>query len=132
MLGAEVPRSSRRRVREMAHPLVSLSSPLPLMVAAIGVTVLVIALVTLPLRPPPPDANQTPNLSDVEVLSLVAHDMRSGDAAARVLSEGRVRFADGTWYVSVGSAHFHLSLRNRIVVAEDPPAIQLEYRAASS
>jgi len=30
--------------------------------------------------------------------------------------------------VSVGGAHFHILQRNRIVVAEDPPAIQLRYR----
>jgi hypothetical protein len=62
------------------------------------------------------------------VLSLVAHEMRSGDAAARVLRDGQVRFNDGTWYVSVGGAHFHFTQRNRIVVADDPPAIELQYR----
>jgi hypothetical protein len=108
--------------------LVSLSSPLPLMVAGIGVTLLVIAIVTLPLRPAAPDPTQVATLSEAEVLSLVAHEMRSGDAAARVITEGKVRFDDGTWYVSVGGAHFHFSQRNRIVVAEDPPAIQLQFR----
>ena len=129
MLGAEVPRrSSARRVRDATRPLVSLRSPLPLMVAGIGVTVLVIAVVTLPPRPAPADSSQTANLGDSEALTLVAHEMRSGEAAARVLSSGQARFDDGTWYISVGGAHFHFTQRNRIVVADDPPAIDLQYR----
>ena len=75
----------------------------------------------------PPDASQTPTLGDSEARTLVAHDMRSGEAAARVLNEGEVRFNDGTWYVSVGGAHFHFTQRNRIVVADDPPAVDLQY-----
>jgi hypothetical protein len=117
-------------MRESTHPLVSLRSPLPLMVAAIGVTVLVIAVVTLPPRPAPPDPAQTATLADSEALTLVAHDMRSGDAAAQVLNQGQARFDDGTWYVNVSGAHFHFSQRNRIVVADDPPAIQLQYHAS--
>jgi hypothetical protein len=101
------------------------------MVAAIGVTILVIAVVTLPSRPAPPDPAQTATLADAEVLSLVAREMRSGDAAAQVLGEGQVRFDDGTWYISVRGAHFHFSQRNRIIVADDPPAVQLQYRNAS-
>jgi hypothetical protein len=112
----------------MTHPLVSLRSPLPLLVAGIGVAILVIAVVTLPPRPPAPDPSQTALLRDNEALTLVAHEMRSGDAAARVMSEGEVRFDDGQWYVNVGAAHFHFSQRNRIVIADDPPAIQLQYR----
>jgi hypothetical protein len=112
----------------MAHPLVSLRSPLPLLVAGIGVAILVIAVVTLPPRPAPPDPSQTPTLADNEAVTLVAHEMRSGDAAARVIGEGQVRFDDGTWYVSVGNAHFHFSQRNRIVVADDQAAVQLQYR----
>jgi hypothetical protein len=115
-----------RSGRGVVNPLVSLRSPLPLIVAGIGATLLVIAAVTLPPRraPEPP---QTATLSDAEALTLVAHDMRSADAAARVMNDGQVRFDDGTWYISVGPAHFHFTQRNRIVVAEDPPAIQLEY-----
>ena len=131
MMGAEASRRPGRRLRAVAHPLVSLRSPLPLLVAGIGVTILVIAVVTLPPRPAPPDqAQKTATLGDNEALTLVAHEMRSGDAAARVMSEGQVRFDDGTWYISVGGAHFHFSQRNRIVVADDPPAIQLQYHAA--
>jgi hypothetical protein len=114
-------------MRDVAHPLVSLRSPLPLMVAGIGVAILVIAVVTLPPRPAPPDPSQTATLSQSEVLSLVAHEMRSGEAAARVLNEGQARFDDGTWFVSVGGAHFHFSQRNRIVVADDAQAVQLQY-----
>jgi len=126
MLGADAPRRPGRRFREAAHPLVSLRSPLPLMVSGIGVALLVIAAVTLPPRPAAPET-QTENLSDAEALTIVAHDMRGSDSAARVMSEGRTRFDDGTWYINVGGAHFHFTQRNRIVVADDPPAIQLEY-----
>ena len=127
MLRADAPRGPGRRWRDAANPLVSLRSPLPLIVAAIGVTLLVIAAVTLPPRPNPDTAQMTPNLSNAEALSIVAHEMRSGAAAARVMSEGQPRFDDGTWYVSVGSAHFHFTQRNRLVVAEDDLAVQLEY-----
>ena len=96
------------------------------MVAGIGVTLLVIAAVTLPPRPAP-EPTQTANLSDAEALTIVAHDMRSTTAAERVMTEGQTHFEDGSWYVSVGGAHFHFTQRNRIVVADDPPAIQLEY-----
>ena len=97
MLGAEAPRrSSSGRMRDAARPLVSLRSPLPLMVAGIGVTILVIAVVTLPPRPAPPDPSQTATLGDAEALTLVAHEMRSSAAAARVLNDGQVRFNDGT------------------------------------
>jgi hypothetical protein len=112
--------------RGMANPLVSLRSPLPLIVAGIGVSLLVIAAVTLPPRPTPEPA-QTATLSDSEALTIVAHDMRSADAAAKVMTDGQSRFDDGTWYVNVGPAHYHFTQRNRIVVAEDQPAIQLEY-----
>jgi hypothetical protein len=98
------------------------------MAAAIGVTVLVIALVTLPPRSTPATQDNVATLAQAEVLSVVAHEMRSGEAAARVLSEGQVHFDDGTWTVTVANAHFHFSQRNRIVVADDPPAIQLQYR----
>jgi len=113
----------------VARPLVSLRSPVPMLVAGIGVAILVIAVVTLPPRPPAPDPAQAPTLGDNEVLALVAHDMRSETAAARVVTDGQVRFEDGTWYVNVSGAHFHLSNRNRIVVADDQAAVQLQYRA---
>jgi hypothetical protein len=115
-----------RSGRSVANPLVSLRSPLPLIVAGIGVTLLVIAVVALPARPAP-EPPQTASLSEAEALTLVAHDMRSPDAAARVMTDGQASFDDGTWSVKVGPAHFHFSQRNRIVVAEDPPAIQLQY-----
>jgi hypothetical protein len=126
MLGADAPRRPGRRLRD-THPLVSLRSPLPLMVAGLGAAILVIAVVTLPPRAAPPDPAEIQTLSQAEVLSLVAHEMRSGDAASRVLNQGQVRFTDGTWFVSVEGAHFHLSQRNRIVVPDDAAAIQLEY-----
>jgi hypothetical protein len=129
MIGTEAPRrTSGRRLRDAAHPLVSLRSPLPLIVAGVGVTLLVIAVMTLPPRQAP-EPVQTATLSDAEALTLVAQAMRSAQAAQRVMTDGQTRFDDGTWYVSVGGAHFHFTQRNRIVVAEDPPAIQLEFGA---
>jgi hypothetical protein len=104
-----------------------LRSPLPLMVAGVGVAILVIAVMTLPPRAPATDPATTAQLSDGEVRTLVAHEMRSGTSAARVMSESQVRFDDGTWFISVGNAHFHFSQRNRIVVADDPPAVELQY-----
>jgi hypothetical protein len=115
-----------RSGRSVASPLVSLRSPLPLIVAGIGVTLLVIAVVALPARPAP-EPPQTASLSEAEALTIVAHDMRAPDAAARVMTDGQASFEDGTWNIKVGPAHFHFSQRNRIVVAEDPPAIQLQY-----
>ena len=129
MLGAEMSRQPGRRPRGALNPLVSLRSPLPLMVAGVGVTILVIALATLPARPAPTDPSQTATLSEAEVRALVAQEMRSGSAAARVLSDGQVRFDDGTWFITVGGAHYHFSQRNRIVVADDPAAVQLQYQS---
>src|SRR4051794_3395035 len=125
MLGAQ----PGRRPRAAGNPLVSLRSPLPLMVAGMGVTLLVIALATLPSRPAP-EPTQTATLSEGEALSIVAHDVRSPEAAERVMASGQARYDDGTWYITVGGAQWHFSQRNRIVVAENPAAIQLEYSAA--
>src|SRR5579871_4039219 len=115
MLGADAPQRPGRQYRSVAHPLVSLRSPLPLMVAGVGVTLLVIAVVTLPQRPVP-EPTQTANLSDQEALTIVAHDMRSGAAAARIMTDAQTRFEDGTWYITLGDAHFHFTQRNHIVV----------------
>jgi hypothetical protein len=100
----------------------------PLIGAGIGLTLLVIAVATLPARPTATPAER-PTLSEAEALTIVAHEMRAGDAAARVMTEGQTRFDDGTWHITVRGAHFHFSQRNRIVVAEDLPATQLEYAA---
>jgi len=121
--------SSARSRRQV--PLVSLRSPLPLMVAGIGVTLLVIALATLPFRAQP-EPVQTPTLSDSEALTIVAQQVRSSAAAQKVMTDGQTRFNDGTWYINVGNAHFHFSQRNRLVVAEDDQAIQLEYGGGTS
>jgi hypothetical protein len=114
----------------MRDTVVSLRSPLPLLVAGLGAALLVIALATLPLRPPPPDPSQTETLTHQEARSIVAREMRSGEAAAQVFNQANVRFDDGTWYLSVGDAQFHFSQRNRVVVADNPPAVQLQYRDA--
>ena len=112
----------------MRETVVSLRSPVPLLVAGIGVTLLVIAAVTLPPRPPAPDPSQTELLTHAEVKAIVAGEMRNGEAAVQILNAGNVRFDDGTWFVSVGEAQFHFSQRNRIVVADNPAAVQLQYR----
>lgn len=118
----------RRRAPRMRDTVVSLRSPLPLIVAGIGITVLVIALVTLPPRPPAPDLSQIETLTQQEARSIVAKEMRSSDAAVQVLNQGNIRFDDGTWYLNVGDAEFHFSQRNRIVVADNQAAVQLQYR----
>lgn len=114
----------------MRDAVVSLRSPVPILVAGVGAALLVIAVVTLPLRPPPPDPAATETLSHGEVRAIVAHEMRSGDAATQILNQSNVRFDDGTWYVNVGEAQFHFTQRNRIVVADNPLAIQLQNRDA--
>src|SRR5690349_8858276 len=118
----------RRRPPRMRDTVVSLRSPLPLLVAGVGVTLLVIALFTLPPRPPAPDLSQIETLTQAEARTIVANEMRSNDAAVQVLDQGNLRFDDGTWYLSVGEAQFHFSQRNRIVVADNQAAVQLQYR----
>lgn len=128
MLRTEVP--PRRRARNGANLLVSLRSPLPMLVAGLGVTLLVIALVALPPRAAnaPVEATQTANLSEEEALTLVAREMRSGEVASQIRAQGKTRFEDGTWHVTLGDAQFHFSQRNRVVVADNPQAIALEFR----
>src|SRR5215207_5525803 len=118
----------RRRPPRMRDTVVSLRSPLPLLVAGVGVTLLVIAIVTLPPRPPAPDPSQTETLTQQEARAIVAREMRSGDAAIQIVNQGNVRFDDGTWYITVGEAQFHFSQRNRIVVADNQAAVQFQYR----
>jgi hypothetical protein len=112
----------------MRDTVVSLRSPLPMIVAGIGLTLLVIAAVTLPPRTTSPDPSQVETLTPQEARAVFAREMRSGDAAAQVLNQSTVRFDDGTWYLSVGDAQFHFSQRNRIVVADNTAAVQLQYR----
>jgi hypothetical protein len=129
MLRTDVPPRPGRRGRGSITPLVSLRSPLPLLVAGIGVALLVIAVVTLPARPAP-EPPQTATLSPQEALTLVAAAVRSGDAALQIRDQGQARFDDGTWTISLGQAEFHFSQRNRIVVADNDAAAQLMYRDA--
>jgi len=131
MLHADVPPRSGRRGRPSITPLVSLRSPVPLLAAGIGVTLLVIAVVTLPARPTP-EPQQTTTLSPEEALTLVADEMRSGDVALQVRSQGQARFDDGTWTIKLNDAQFHFSVRNRVVVADNAAAWQLQYRDRSS
>jgi len=125
MLRTDAP--PRRRAPRVREAVVSLRSPLPLLVAGVGAALLVIAVVTLPERQAPPPT-QTENLSQQEVRAIVAHEMRSGGAAAQVVNRSNVRFDDGTWYVNVGDAQFHFTQRNRIVVADNDAAVQFQYR----
>ena len=110
------------------RPLVSVRSPLPLLVAGIGVALLVIAVVTLPPRPAGPDPSRAETLSRKEALTIVAEKMRSGEAAAQVLNQGEAHFDEGTWYVTIGPAEFHFTQRNRVVVADNPEAVALQVR----
>ncbi len=128
MLRTEAPQ--RRRAPRVRDAVVSLRSPLPLLVAGVGLAILVIAIVTLPPRPAQPDPSQIETLTQQEAKTVVAHEMRSGEAAAQVLNQSAIRFEDGTWYVNVGDAQFHFSQRNRIVVADNDAAIRLQYREA--
>src|SRR5918993_486330 len=120
-------RGEARRRREI-NPLVSLRSPLPLLVGGVGKALLVIAVVTLPGRPPPPDPSSIETLTQQEAKSIVAEKMRSGRAAAQVLNSASVRFDDGTWFVSVGDAQFRFSQRNRVVVADNASAVDFQTR----
>ena len=115
------------RSRPADRMLVSLRSPLPLLVAGLGLAVLVIAVVTLPPRPPAPDPSRAQTISNQEALTIVAGAMRSGEAALQVVDQGSARFDDGTWHISVGNAEFHFSERNRIVVADNQAAQRLMY-----
>jgi hypothetical protein len=107
--------------------VISLRSPLPLIVAGVVVTLAVVALVSWWPRPAPTDPYGAKMMSDQEAVALVVSGMRSGDAAARALNEANVRFEDGSWYISVGDAQFHFSQRNRIVVADNAAAVELQY-----
>jgi hypothetical protein len=115
------------RSRQADRTLVSLRSPLPLLVAGLGVAVLVIAAVTLPPRPPAADPSRAETISGQEALTLVAGAVRSSDGAMQVVDAGDTRFDDGTWYITVGQAQFHFSQRNRIVVADNDAAKKLMY-----
>ena len=115
------------RSRPADRTLVSLRSPLPLLVAGLGVAVLVVAAVTLPPRPPGTDPSKAQTISGQEALTLVANAVRSGDRAMQVIDQGQTRFDDGTWYITVGQAQFHFSERNRIVVADNQAAQRLMY-----
>ena len=105
----------------------SLGSPLPLIVAGVCVALAVIALVSWWPRPAPTDPYGARMMSDQEAIALVAADIRDGGVAAQALSQASVRFADGSWYITTGDAQFHFSQRNRIVVADNPAAIALQY-----
>ncbi len=109
----------------------SLRSPLPLLAAGILVALLLILLVAQPPRQPSFDPSTVEALSPSEVLTLVAREMRSDEAALQVVREGQARFDDGTWYVTVGDAQFHFSQRNRVVVADNEAAQVLQFRSRS-
>ena len=110
-------------------PTPMIRSPLPLLAGGIAVALLVIALATLPARQRVgPDPSQRETLSEREALTLVAREMRSGEAAIRVLTEGQARFDDGSWFVQVGEARFRLSELNRIVWEENDAARALRYQ----
>ncbi len=108
--------------------LISLRSPLPLLVSGIAVALLVIVLAALAQRAPQEDPSTRETLNEREAITLVAREMRAGDAAMKVATEGRARFEDGSWFISVGDATFRFSERNRIVLAENEAALRLEFK----
>jgi hypothetical protein len=103
-------------------------SPLPLVVSGICVTLLIVAATSLLRGTSEAGPIKTPVFSPEEVLTTVAHEMRSAEAAAQVLAQGEARFNDGTWYISIGEARFHFSQRTRIVVPDNAAAVRLAYR----
>ncbi len=105
----------------------SLRSPLPLLAGGILAALVLIVLVALPPRQATVDPASQQALGDTEAVTIVAQQMRSGTAALRVASEGKARFDDGSWYVTVGDASFHFTQRNRIVVADNDPARRLQF-----
>ncbi len=109
------------------QPIGSLRSPLPLLAGGILVALVLIALVTLPPKQAAPDPSKVETLSEREAITLVAEAMRSGESAARVSADGKARFDDGSWFVSVDDAQFHFSQRNRIVIADNEPARSLQF-----
>lgn len=113
--------------QSVLRPVAWVRSPLPLLAIGIVVAALVIVLVTLASRQAQPDASKTPAISDSEAISIVAHEMRSGAAAARVSAQGTAEFGDGAWTITVDDAQFHFTQRNRIVTAENAAARQLEF-----
>jgi len=111
-----------------ADGVISLRSPLPLIVAGVLVALAVMALVSWWPRPAPTDPYGAKMMSDQEAVALVVGGMRTADAATQALNQASVRFEDGTWYISVGDAQYHFSQRNRIVVADNAAAIDLQYQ----
>jgi hypothetical protein len=90
-------------------------------------TVAIVAAATFLPEASRPSPIKTATFAPDEILSTVAREMRSADAAAQVLDHGVANFSDGTWYISVDEAQFHFSQRNRIVVADNAAAVRLEY-----
>jgi hypothetical protein len=91
------------------------------------VALLLIIGATLPQRQTGPDPSKAETISEQEAVTLVAHDMRSSQAAIQVAAQGTARYEDGSWFVTVGDAHFRFSERNRIVLPLDAQARELEY-----
>lgn len=101
-------------------------TPLPLLAGGLALALLLILAVALAPRVAP-DPNAPQGLNAREAISLVAREMRSGQAAAEVLAAGEARFEDGSWFVLVSGARFRFSERNRIVLAENAEARALQY-----
>lgn len=105
-----------------------LRSPVPLLLGGMLAALVLILAVAQPSRQPAIDPGSLTTLSEREALTLVAEKVRSGDGARQVLAQGQARFEDGTWYVSVGDARLHFSVRNRVVVPDNDPALSLLFR----
>jgi hypothetical protein len=107
--------------------IISLRSPVPLLVAGVCVALAVIAVVTVLSQPSAAGQVKVATMGDREALAIAAGAMRAGDAAAQVMNLGQAVFEDGSWYIIVDSAQLHFSQRNRIVVADNDAAIKLMF-----
>ena len=109
----------------------SYRSPLPLLVAGVLAAGIMIAVIALPTaNQQQVDPATTTTLSDREALTLVAEKVRSGDVAARIMREGKARYEEGAWLITLGDATFHFSMRNRVVVPDNDAAVTLFFQAA--
>jgi hypothetical protein len=108
--------------------IVSLRSPVPLLVAGVCVALVVIAAVTVLSQPPAAGQVKVATMGDREALAIVAGAMRTGESAAQIMNLGQANFDDGSWYITVdGGAQLHFSQRNRIVVADNDAAVKLMF-----
>ena len=102
-------------------------SPIPVIGAGVLATLVIVAVAMYVRASADATRIKTALFAPDEIVSTVARDMRSTDAAEQVLNEGKADFEDGTWYITVGGAQFRMSQRTRIVVPDNAAAVDLEF-----